>query len=72
MSALASVTVPLLLGAIRWGLLTADDQGYLNLNCRSCEDEQREILELSKLLFWYPWLAAILFAELWLIVASYI
>ena len=52
------------------GLLTAEDQVYSNLNSRSCEDELREILELSKVLAWYWWLAAILFAALWLIIAS--
>ena len=50
--ALASVTVLLLLGAISWSLLTAKDQVYSNFNSRSCEDELREILELSKLLAW--------------------
>ena len=69
-SALASVAVPLLVGAICWGHLTAEDQVYSNVNSRSCEDELREILELSKLFAWYRWLAAILCAALWLIVAT--
>ena len=69
-SALASVSVLLQLGAISWSLLTAEDQVYSNLNSRSCEDEVREILELSKLLVWFWRLAAILFAALLLIVTT--
>ena len=49
-SALALLTVPLLLGAVTWSLLTAEDQVFSKLNRRSREDELRETLELSKLL----------------------
>ena len=48
----------------RWGLLTAQDQAHSNLNSRSCEDELREIQELSKLFAWYRWFTVILFAAL--------
>ena len=50
--------------------VAAEDKEYANLNSRSFEDELREILELSTLLVWYRWLAAILFAAFWLIIAS--
>ena len=69
-SALASVTVPLLLSAISWGLLTAEDQAFSNLNRHSCEDKLREIVEVSKLLALYQWSAAVLLAALWHVVAS--
>ena len=69
-STLACVTVPLLLGAISWRFTTAEDQVYLNLNSLSCEDELCEMLELSKLLACYRWLAAVLVAALWLIVVT--
>ena len=67
-SALAAVAVPLLLGAISWGLLTSKDQAFSNPNIRSCEDELREIAKLTRLLVWYRWLAAVLSAAPWLIV----